>query len=191
MYTRPINKSAAYPVVPPVTPVARSPVAPRVNTPGSEPVFPLAQAAAAPMAPAGVYVSVGHESAAMKASPAQLITMLFEAARSAIVMARAHMARGDAPGKGRAISRAVNIIGNGLKASLDAKTGGAEGAELVDRLEPLYDYICQRLVLGNLRNDPALLNEAERLLENVASAWREVTARHEQGQPGGHPGGGT
>jgi flagellar secretion chaperone FliS len=189
MYTRPINKSAAHSVVPPVTPVTRSPIAPRVNTPGSEPVFPLAQAPAS-KAPAGVYVSVGHESAAMKASPAQLITMLFDAARSAIVMARAHMARGDAPGKGRAISRAVNIIGNDMKASLDVKTGGAEGAELVDRLEPLYDYICQRLVLGNLRNDPALLNEAERLLENVASAWREVTARHDEAHPGAHPGGG-
>jgi flagellar protein FliS len=184
MYTRPI-KSVSHAAVPPVTPVSRSSLAPRVSTPGSEPVYPLAQQAAAAKAPAGVYVSVGHESAAMNASPAQLITMLFDAARSAIVMARGHMARGDAAGKGRAISRAVNIIGNGLKASLDAKTGGAQGAELVDKLEPLYDYICQRLVLGNLRNDPALLNEAERLLENVASAWRDVTARHDEARPGG------
>lgn len=171
MYTRPLPPPISAAVAP-VTPVGRIQPAPRVGTPGSESVFP--SAAPAP-SPAGAYVSVGRESAAMNASPAQLITMLFDAARSAIVLARHHMARGDAAGKGRAVSRAVNIIGNGLKASLDPQAGGPEGAQLVERLEPLYDYICQRLVLGNLRNDPALLLEAERLLDNVATAWRTVT----------------
>lgn len=183
MYTRPL-KPASSAAVQPVGAASRVLPSPRVGTPGSESVFAMPQPVPAAQAPAGVYVSVGQESAAMSASPAQLITMLFDAARSAIVLARHHMARGDVAGKGRAVSRAVNIIGNGLKASLDAKAGGAEGAELVDKLEPLYDYICQRLVLGNLRNDPALLNEAERLLDNVALAWRAVTARSDEGKPG-------
>lgn len=171
MYTRPI-KPASSTAVAPVRPIVRTQAAPGLGTPAGVPVFAQTQALAAP---AGVYASVGQESAALSASPSQLITMLFEAARSAIVLARHHMARGDVAGKGRAVSRAVHIIGNGLKASLDIQAGCAQGAELVDKLEPLYDYICQRLVLGNLRNDPALLNEAERLLENVASAWRQVT----------------
>ncbi len=178
MYTRPLKSAAA---VMPVTAAART-APPRTVHAGDEPAFPQPPVASSP-APAGVYASVAQESAAMNASPAQLITMLFDAARSAIVLARHHMARGDVAGKGRAVSRAVHIIGNGLKASLDVKAGGSEGAELVDKLEPLYDYICQRLVLGNLRNDPALLNEAERLLDNVASAWRAVTVRGEGGGP--------
>lgn len=172
MYTRPLKRPAA---VAAVMPVSRIPSAPRVSTPASEAVFALPPAIP-PAQPAGLYASMGQESAAMAATPAQLITLLFDAARSAIVLARHHMARGDVAGKGRAVSRAVNIIGNGLKSSLDAKIGGAQGAQLVDKLEPLYDYICQQLVLGNLRNDPALLQEAERLLDNVASAWKDVTA---------------
>ena len=182
MYTRPPIKSFSSTTAAPVAAPSRVQPSPRVGTPGSE-VFALGLPAQA-QTHAGAYSSVGHESAAMSATPAQLITMLFDAARSAIVLARHHMARGDVVGKGRAVSRAVNIIGNGLKASLDAKAGGAEGAELVDKLEPLYDYICQRLVLGNLRNDPELFTEAERLLDTVASAWRIVSSRPDESQKG-------
>jgi flagellar protein FliS len=73
-----------------------------------------------------------------------------------------------------AISKAINIIDNGLKSSLDADAGGKAGAELVTNLSALYDYIAQRLMYANLRNDPALLDEADRLLDNISSAWREI-----------------
>ena len=185
MYTRPLKMPAAS-VAPVLAPTRVAPTA-GVGLSGQSLPFSLPASPPQAAAPAGLYASVAQESAAMSASPAQLITMLFDAARSAIVLARHHMARGDVAGKGRAISRAVNIIGNGLKASLDARAGGPEGAQLVDKLEPLYDYICQRLVLGNLRNDPALLNEAERLLDNVAWAWRAVTATGQGAASKGQP----
>jgi len=120
------------------------------------------------------YAQVGLQSAAMSASPHQLITMLFDGAKIAIAMARHHMACKEIAAKGRAISKAINIIDNGLKASLDAEAGGKAGAELVANLSPLYDYISQRLLQANLRNDPALLDEADRLLESIGSAWREI-----------------
>jgi flagellar protein FliS len=129
---------------------------------------------AAPSAGARSYAQVGLQSGVMSASPHQLITLLFDGAKTAIAMARHHMAQKEIAAKGKAISKAINIIDNGLKASLDAEAGGKAGAELVANLSALYDYISQRLMFANLRNDPALLDEADRLLENIASAWREI-----------------
>jgi len=125
---------------------------------------------------AGAYARVGVESQAMSASPHQLICMLFDGARTAIGMARHHMAGNDVVAKGHAISKAVSIVDNGLKASLDATAAGPAGAQLVGNLSALYDYIVQRLLLANLRDDASALDEADRLLENVASAWREIGA---------------
>lgn len=126
---------------------------------------------------AKAYATVARESGAMSASPHQLITMLFDGAKLAITMARHHMANNEISAKGSAISKAINIVDNGLKASLDAEVGGMAGAELVANLYGLYDYVSQRLLYANLRNDPALLDEAERLLDNISSAWIEVNPR--------------
>lgn len=123
---------------------------------------------------ASSYSKIGLQSAAMSASPHQLITMLFDGAKTAITMARHHMAHKEIAAKGNAISKAINIVNNGLKASLDADAGGKAGAELVANLSALYDYIAQRLMYANLRNDPTLLDEVDRLLDNISSAWREI-----------------
>jgi flagellar protein FliS len=123
---------------------------------------------------ANSYAQIGLQSAAMSASPHQLITMLFDGAKTAITMARHHMANKEIAAKGKAISKAINIIDNGLKASLDAEAAGPAGAELIGNLSALDDYIAQRLKYANLRNDPALLGEADRLLDSIGSAWREI-----------------
>lgn len=123
---------------------------------------------------AGAYARVGMETRTMSASPHQLIVMLFDGVVTSIGMARHHMAAGDMAAKGNAISKAVSIVDNGLKAALDAKAAGAAGAELVDNLSALYDYVIRRLLYANLHNEPKALDEAEALLENVASAWREI-----------------
>jgi flagellar protein FliS len=139
---------------------------------------------------ANAYARVGTESGAMSASPHQLISMLFEGVKTAITMARHHMANGEIAAKGNAVSKAVNIIDNGLKASLDAQAGGQAGAALVADLSALYDYIAQRLMYANLRNDPALLDEAERLLDSISSAWREIdpnSSRHAVAAPDAPP----
>jgi flagellar protein FliS len=123
---------------------------------------------------AKAYARLGLETSVMNASQQQLMLMLFDGARTAIRMARHHMAQGEIAAKGNAISKAVNIIDNGLKAALDADANDPAACGLVTNLTALYDYIGQRLLQANLRNDPALLDEADRLLESLASAWREV-----------------
>lgn len=123
---------------------------------------------------ANMYARVGIETTALSATPHQLITMLFDGAATAIAMARHHMAENNIKAKGEAISKAISIVDNGLKASLDPVAAGADGEALVSNLEALYVYVVRRLMQANLHNDPAALDEAARLLGDVASAWREI-----------------
>ncbi len=132
---------------------------------------------------ASTYARVGLETGVMSASPHQLITLLFNGVKTAIGMARHHMLSGEITAKGKAISKAINIIDNGLKTSFEAAAGDPAGTTLVANLLALYDYIGQRLLLANLRNDPALLDEADRLLDTIASAWREIDPLSAQAVP--------
>jgi flagellar protein FliS len=123
---------------------------------------------------AKAYARLGLETSVMNASQQQLMLMLFDGAKTAISLARHHMARGEIAAKGNAISKAINIVDNGLKVALEADPSDPAECELVANLSQLYDYINQRLLYANLRNDPTLLDEADRLLENISSAWREI-----------------
>ncbi|CNB21019.1 MULTISPECIES: flagellar export chaperone FliS [Yersinia] len=116
------------------------------------------------------YANVGVESGVMSASPHQLIVMLFDGAQSALVRARILMSQGDIPAKGAALSKAINIIDNGLSAGLDMEKGG----ELAQNLSALYDYMSRRLLHANLHNDEQAINEVSALLENIADAWRQI-----------------
>ncbi len=125
---------------------------------------------------AAMYARMGTETAALSASPHQLITMLFDGADTAIAMARVHMGEQRIKEKGESISKAIDIVDNGLKASLDPSAAGPEGERLASNLSALYDYVVRRLLHANLHNDAAALDEASRLLGDVASAWREIAA---------------
>ncbi|HDL6938720.1 TPA: flagellar export chaperone FliS [Yersinia enterocolitica] len=116
------------------------------------------------------YAQVGLESGVMSASPHQLIVMLFDGARSALVRARILMNQGDIPAKGAALSKAINIINNGLSAGLNMEKGG----ELAENLSALYDYMSRRLLHANLHNDEQAITEVLALLENIADAWRQI-----------------
>jgi flagellar protein FliS len=116
------------------------------------------------------YASVGVETGVLGASPHKLILMLFEGANLSIVRARQHMRERQIAEKGRAISMAIDIIGNGLKASLDLDAGGP----LAERLAALYEYMAGRLLHANLYDDEAALNEVASLLGEIKGAWEEI-----------------
>ena len=120
--------------------------------------------------PAASYAQVSMDIAAETADPHRLILMLFEGARAAISMARMHMERNEIPEKGAAISKAIDIVNNGLLISLDTASGG----ELAERLAALYEYISQRLLWANLKNNLAALDEANQLLGELQSAWAMI-----------------
>ncbi|PMC21647.1 flagellar protein FliS, partial [Klebsiella aerogenes] len=124
------------------------------------------------------YAQVSLESSAMSASPHQLIVMLFDGALNALLRARILMNQGDIAGKGLALSKAINIIDNGLKSGLDHQQGG----EIADNLAALYDYMKRRLMQANLHNDEAAIVEVVKLLENIADAWRQIGPNYQPAQ---------
>ncbi|MEW6513310.1 MAG: flagellar export chaperone FliS [Pseudomonadota bacterium] len=120
--------------------------------------------------PSQAYARVGVETGVMAANPHKLILMLFDGALLSIATAIHAMQEGNIAAKGESVSKAIDIVSNGLKASLDFTTGG----DLAPRLAALYDYICDRLLFANLRNEKAALDESARLLTELKSAWQEI-----------------
>lgn len=115
------------------------------------------------------YAQIGVESAVMSASQSQLVTMLFDGALSALVRARLFTQNNQLEGKGLSLSKAINIIENGLKVGLDENSRD----ELTLNLISLYSYMVRRLLQANLHNDVAAVEEVEGLLRNIADAWKE------------------
>jgi len=116
------------------------------------------------------YAKVGVESGINGADPHKLIAMLFQGALLAIANAKNAMLRKDFSTKGAAVSKAMLIIDEGLKASLDKKVGG----ELAHSLDQLYDYLLSRLLTANLNNDAEILDEVSRLLSELKGAWDAI-----------------
>lgn len=116
------------------------------------------------------YQRVGIESGVASADPHKLILMLFEGARQALDCSRLYTQQNRIAAKGEMISKAIMIIDHGLKASLD-KT--AEG-ELTTRLDQLYDYMTARLLIANIQNDLAIIEEVNQLLGELQDAWISI-----------------
>ncbi len=119
---------------------------------------------------ANAYAKVGIETGVVAASPHKLIVMLFEGTLTALATALQSMKVGDIPGKGTAISKAITIISSGLRASLDHKVGG----EIAANLDALYEYMCNRLLEANLNNKTELIEEVQRLLNELKGAWEAI-----------------
>ncbi len=130
---------------------------------------------------ANAYAKVGLETGVVAASPHQLIVMLYEGAELSVRMAIKHMNEGDVTQKCAAISKASRIILDGLQAALDPQQGG----DIAARLDGLYEYMNKRLMLANLNNQTAPLEEVLGLLRELREAWQQIggTARPTSVQP--------
>jgi len=121
--------------------------------------------------PSHLYMQVSVDGAAAGGrSGHELVALLFDGVLGAIARARGAMQTGDVTAKGEAISRAVAIVGEGLRAGLNLREGGALAKDLND----LYSYIELRLTQGNLRNDDAALAECMHLLKTLQDAWTAI-----------------
>lgn len=124
------------------------------------------------MRSANAYRNVGVETAVAGADPHQLVGLLYQALMQSLGATKLCMQAGDIPGKGKAITRAVRLIEEGLKAGLN----DAKGGELAANLRGLYDYCIVVLSEANLKNDVKKVEEVIRLLQPVAQAWTDIKA---------------
>jgi flagellar protein FliS len=125
-----------------------------------------------PMGPrsANAYRKVGVETSVDQASAHDLVDMLFDGLLVAVGSARAALIGGDVKSKCAHIVTAVRILEEGLKGALNIEQGG----ELAANLQELYAYCVLRLTQANARNDVAALEEVQRLVEPVASGWKQM-----------------
>ena len=113
------------------------------------------------------YREIGVSTALDDASPHKLVSLLYAGLASQIAGARGALARNDISAKGRAISHAVRIVEEGLRAPLDMQRGGAIATNLHD----LYEYMARELTMANLKNDDQRLSACAKLVETLREGW--------------------
>jgi flagellar protein FliS len=122
---------------------------------------------------AKAYSKVGIETAVGSADPLGLVVMLYDGAILAVNKAVAGLRDQNMRLKGESVSKAIQIIEEGLRASLDRKAGG----NIALQLDSLYEYMCQRLLLASVANDAAPMNEVARLLADLRESWWSLASR--------------
>jgi flagellar secretion chaperone FliS len=119
---------------------------------------------------AAAYARVAVESSVPSADPHQLILLLYDGAIAAIQQGLLHLAERRVAEKGASISRAIQIIDEGLRLSLDESTGGPLARQLGD----LYDYMSRRLLFASVRGEPEGMHEVMGLLRDLRGAWADI-----------------
>ena len=132
-----------------------------------------AHSAAGARGGAQAYSRVALDTGVGAAGPHGLVALLFEGALRSIAVAQGALARGELGAKGAAISRAIEIIEDGLKAAIDDRSGG----DLPANLRALYDYMARRLALAGATNSGRELAEVARLLSGLKEAWDAIRPR--------------
>lgn len=107
----------------------------------------------------------------VSADPMELVCLLYQHATDTVRAARRHLASGDIAERGKAISKAVAIIGE-LSSSLNHSAGGT----ISTNLEELYSYMSLRLTEANIRKQDGPLAEVESLLNTLSEAWQGAKA---------------
>jgi len=107
------------------------------------------------------------------ASPHRLVQMLMEGALEKILAAKGFMANKDIAKKGEQISWAISII-DSLRSCLNVEIGG----EFAQNLLNLYNYMEQRLLEANIKDDPSLLDEVGKIMLQIKSGWDAIPTEH-------------
>jgi flagellar secretion chaperone FliS len=128
---------------------------------------------------AQAYRSVGVNTAVDAATPHKLILMLYDGLLRHLRLSKAHMQKGDLAAKATSLSKAISIIDQGLRASLNDEQGG----DIAKHLRAIYDYAERQLVYANSRNDVAKIDEVIELLEPLRTAWNGIGSQVTQPAP--------
>jgi len=125
---------------------------------------------ASPLQPVEQYRQVGMATAVSQASPHQLVVLLYDGAIAALLQARHALESGDTATRHSTISKAMRIIDEGLKASVESAADPA----LADNLRSLYEHMVGRLFLANRQASDEPLAQVLGLLRDLRSAWAEI-----------------
>ncbi|MBS3049109.1 flagellar export chaperone FliS [Enterobacter mori] len=122
------------------------------------------------------YTAVSLDSQISGATPHQLIVLLYDGAINAMKRAEIYFQTGNIARRGEMISRAINIIDNGLRAGLDHEKGG----KIAEELESLYEYISRTLLEANLNKSGENLPHLISLMTDMSETWQLITPQQKQ-----------
>ncbi len=122
------------------------------------------------------YTAVSLDSQISGATPHQLIVLLYDGAINAMKRAEIYFQSGNIARRGEMISRAINIIDNGLRAGLDHDKGG----KIAEELESLYEYISRTLLEANLNKSGEKLPHLIALMTGMSETWQAITPQQKQ-----------
>ena len=125
------------------------------------------------------YASVAIDSKVNSANPHRLIALLYEGAIEAVNQAKAHGQAGQFGKKAQVLNKAINIITDGLKASLNVEAGG----EIARNLADLYDYMVATLFAAGRSQELQKLETVARLLEELKQAWADIDPERQNLMP--------
>jgi flagellar secretion chaperone FliS len=115
-----------------------------------------------------------QQNSVLTASPQELTLMLYSGCLKFIKLSKRAMAENKFEEKNTNIIKAQAIIQE-LKITLDPKV------ELSDSLVPLYEYMYNRLIEANMKNDTEILEEVEGYVADMRDTWKQVMALAKNG----------
>ena len=125
-----------------------------------------------PIAAASPWARQGRDymrSQVETASPTQLVLMLYDGAIRFLSAGREKMLARQLEQKNTYLVKSQRIISE-LMSTLDHSQGGSVAANL----QRLYAYMLQRIVEGNLHDEPEAISEVIDLLRDLRASWEEV-----------------
>ena len=111
-------------------------------------------------------------------SAAKAIVMLFDGAIQRVAAAQAAIAENRIEDRYNSILKAYAIV-QGLQSQLDFSAGGS----IAPMLDRFYDYVLQRLLMVNLRNEEAICEELLGLLRQMRGSWATIANGDAQTAP--------
>jgi flagellar secretion chaperone FliS len=119
------------------------------------------------------YRNVNLQTRAATHDQYELVNLMFDTVLECLAKARGAIEQNAMPEKVEQISKAIRIVHEGLRTSLDMENGG----ELAANLANLYEYCVLRMTQANASNDAQALAEVADLLRPVADAWKQMRER--------------
>lgn len=108
-------------------------------------------------------------------SPGELTLMLYNGCLKFIEQAKRAIAEENIEEKNMSIQKAQAIVTE-LMLTLDTSVPVAEN------MMTLYDFVNSRLIDANIKNDPALLDEASDIIREFRDTWKQVIQINRQQQ---------
>jgi flagellar secretion chaperone FliS len=104
----------------------------------------------------------------------RLIILLYDGALAFLKKAKDCWDNKDYPGLALNVNRGLDIIDE-LNASLNM----TEGGEIADNLKRLYQFMTHHLIKARTDNNPGLISDVIKMLDQLNTAWKEAVQSQE------------